>query len=136
MNLAGGQSMAMYENDEIDITGVGLFDLDRILDPAEELNKELVVAPPDFSISYVGFNASEPPFDDPKFRKALTHAVNKELIATEVLSELVEPATGYSRPDSLATTLSSLDWSLTPRWRDSFSRSQSTPTPRRGPESS
>ena len=98
MNLAGGQAMAMYENDEIDITGVGLFDLDRVLDPAEELNKELVVAPPDFSISYVGFNASEPPFDDPKFRQALTHAVNKELIATEVLSELVEPAYGILPP--------------------------------------
>ena len=98
MNLAGGQAMAMYENDEIDITGVGLFDLDRILDPSEELNKELVVAPPDFSISYVGFNASEPPFDDPKFRQALTHAVNKELIATEVLSDLVEPAYGILPP--------------------------------------
>ena len=98
MNLAGGQAMAMYENDEIDITGVGLFDLDRILDPAEDLNKELVVAPPDFSISYVGFNASEPPFDDPKFRQALTHAVNKELIAKEVLSELVEPAYGILPP--------------------------------------
>ncbi len=98
MNLAGGQAMAMYENDEIDITGVGLFDLERILDPNEELNKELVIAPPDFSISYVGFNASEPPFDDPKFRQALTHAVNKELIATEVLSELVEPAYGILPP--------------------------------------
>ena len=98
MNLAGGQAMAMYENDEIDITGVGLFDLDRILDPSEELNKELVVAPPDFSISYVGFNASEPPFDDPKFRQALTHAVNKELIAKEVLSDLVEPAYGILPP--------------------------------------
>ena len=28
MNLAGGQAMAMYENDEIDLTGVGLFDLE------------------------------------------------------------------------------------------------------------
>ena len=56
------------------------------------MNKELVVAPPSFSISYVGFNATQPPFDDPKFRQALNHAVDKELIATEVLSELVEPA--------------------------------------------
>ena len=94
MNLAGGQSMAMYENDEIDITGVGLFDLERVLDPNEELNKELVVAPPDFSVSYIGFNVSEPPFDDPKFRQALNHAVDKELIAEEVLSALVVPAYG------------------------------------------
>lgn len=98
MNLAGGQSMAMYENDEIDITGVGLFDLDRVLDPNEELNSELVVAPPDFSISYVGFNASQPPFDDPKFRQALNHAVDKNLIASEVLSGLVEPAFGILPP--------------------------------------
>ena len=98
MNLAGGQSMAMYENDEIDITGVGLFDLDRVLDPSEPLHEELVVAPPDFSISYVGFNASMPPFDDPKFRQALNHAVDKELIAKEVLSGLVEPAYGILPP--------------------------------------
>ena len=91
-NLAGGQPMAMYENDEIDITGVGLFDLDRILDPSEPLNKELVVAPPGFSVSYIGFNASMAPFDDPKFRQALNHAVDKELIASEVLAELVQPA--------------------------------------------
>jgi oligopeptide transport system substrate-binding protein len=91
-NLAGGQSMAMYENDEIDITGVGLFDLDRVLDPNEPLNRDLVVAPPGFSVSYIGFNTSMAPFDDAKFRQALNHAVDKELIATEVLSELVVPA--------------------------------------------
>ena len=98
MNLAGGQSMAMYENDEIDITGVGLFELDRVLDPNEPLNKELVVAPPSFTTFYIGFNASEPPFDDPKFRQALTHAVDKDLIANEVLSTLVTPAYGVLPP--------------------------------------
>ena len=92
MNLAGGQAMAMYENDEIEITGVGLYDLERVLDPNEPLNQELVVAPPGFSVSYIGFNASMAPFDDVKFRQALNHAVDKELIATGVLSELVEPA--------------------------------------------
>ena len=98
MNLAGGQSMAMYENDEIDITGVGLFELDRVLDPTEPLNKELVIAPPSFTTFYIGFNASEPPFDDQKFRQALTHAVDKDLIANEVLSTLVTPAYGVLPP--------------------------------------
>ncbi len=98
MNLAGGQAMAMYENDEIDITGVGLFDLERILDPSEPLNKELIIAPPEFTVSYVGFNTSalfkgEPnPLSDSKFRQALNHAIDKELIASEVLSDLVLPA--------------------------------------------
>ena len=98
MNLAGGQAMAMYENDEIDITGVGLFDLDRVLDPNEALNKELVIAPPGFSVAYIGFNTSKPPFDDAKFRQALNHAVDKELISIEVLSELVVPAYGVLPP--------------------------------------
>ena len=98
LNLAGGQSMAMYENDEIDITGVSLFDLERVLDPNEPLNSELIVAPPDFSISYIGFNTSMAPFDDPRFRQALNHAIDKELIASEVLSDLVVPAFGILPP--------------------------------------
>ena len=98
MNLAGGQSMAMYENNEIDITGVGLFDLERVLDPNEPLNQELVIAPPDFSISYIGFNTQMAPFDDVKMRQALNHAIDKQLIAEEVLSNLVTPAYGILPP--------------------------------------
>ena len=98
LNLAGGVSMAMYENDEIDITGVGLADLTRVQDPTEELNKDLVRVPPHFSISYVGFNVSEPPFDDSKFRQALNYAVDKELIASQVYSDLVMPAYGILPP--------------------------------------
>lgn len=98
MNLAGGQAMAMYENNEIDITGVGLFDLERVLDPKNPLNKELHIAPPEFSVSYIGFNTGMPPFDDPKFRQALNHAIDKELIAREVLSDLVVPAYGVLPP--------------------------------------
>ena len=98
LNLAGGVSMAMYENDEIDITGVGLADLTRVQDPTEELNKDLVRVPPRFSISYVGFNVAEPPFDDSNFRQALNYAVDKELIASQVYSELVLPAYGILPP--------------------------------------
>ena len=90
--------MAMYENDEIDITGISLFDLDRILDPSDALNSQLVVAPPDFNISYIGFNTTMTPFNDTKFRQALNHAVDKELIASEVLSDLVVPAYGILPP--------------------------------------
>ncbi len=99
MNLAGGQSMAMYDNDEIDITGVGLFDLDAVLDESDPRNKDLHVAPPGFDVSYIGFNPTRPPFDDVKVRQALNHAVNKELIARDVLSDLVHPAYGILPPE-------------------------------------
>ncbi len=97
-NLAGGVAMAMYENDEIDITGVGLADLERVQDPTEELNKDLVEVPPNFAVSYVGFNINEPPFDDAAFRQALNHAVDKQLIADQVFSNLVKPAYGIIPP--------------------------------------
>ena len=133
MNLAGGQRMAMYENDEIDVTGVGLFDLERVLNPEEPLNKELVVAPPGFSVSYIGMNASEPPFDDPNFRRALNHAVDKELIADEVLAELVKPAYSILPPDSPATRPTSRACISIRTSRGSISHSPSMPTLRPGP---
>ena len=92
MNLAGGVSMAMYENDEIDITGVGLADLERVKDPNDPLNKDLVNVPPQFSLNYIGFNVNMPPFDDENFRKALSYAVDKEIIAEKVYSGLTKPS--------------------------------------------
>jgi len=97
-NLAGGVAMAMYENDEIDVTGVGLADLERVQDPTEDLNKDLVEVPPNFAVSYVGFNIDEAPFDDANFRQALNHAVDKQLIADQVFSNLVKPAYGIIPP--------------------------------------
>ena len=97
-NLSGGVAMAMYENDEIDTTGVGLADLERVQDPTEEINKDLVEVPPSFAVSYVGFNLNEPPFDDALFRQALNHAVDKQLIADQVFSNLVKPAYGIIPP--------------------------------------
>ena len=97
--LSGGSAMAMYENGEIDITGVGVSELDRVSNPLEPLNKEVVVAPPGFNLAYIGFNLSEPPFDDVNFRRALAYAIDKETIATRVLADLVVPATGILPPD-------------------------------------
>ena len=97
--LSGGTSMLMYENDEIHVAGVGLADLDRILDPNAPLNAELEQAPPAFSTSYIGMNVTEPPFDDPKVRQALNYAIDREEIARVVLADLVVPATGILPPD-------------------------------------
>ena len=96
--LAGGSAMAMYENDEIDITGIGLADLERVTDPEEELSKDVVEVPPSFSTSYIGFNVEEAPFDDVHFRRALNFAVDKQLVANAVFSDLVRPATGVIPP--------------------------------------
>ncbi|MDD5037990.1 MAG: peptide ABC transporter substrate-binding protein [Dehalococcoidales bacterium] len=96
--LAGGSPMVMYENDEIQITGVGLADLDRVTDPSSTLSKELHTSPPGFEIGYIGLNILQPPLDDIKVRQALTYAINKEEIAEKVLANQVKPAYGILPP--------------------------------------
>jgi len=96
--LSGGDPMLMYENDEIHLTGLGLADLDRVQDPANPLRTELATAPPGFTVSFLGMNLEQPPFDDIKFRQALNYAVNKEEIATTAMADLVVPAVGVIPP--------------------------------------
>jgi len=98
MILSGGTSMLMYENDEIDIAGVGLADLDRLLEPSHSLNAELTRAAPSFSVQYIGLNVNEPPLDDVKVRQALNLAIDKREIATIVLGDQVVPAKGILPP--------------------------------------
>ena len=98
MNLAGGDTLALYENNEIDVASVRRVHLERLLDPNEPLNSELVAAPGLFKVSYIGFHTQKPPFDDVKFRRALNHAIDKELIAQQVLSGLQVPAYGILPP--------------------------------------
>ena len=98
MILSGGSAMIMYENDEIHLTGVGIDDLPRLLDPNDPLNPELKRSPQDFDVFYVGLNVAEPPFDDVKVRQALNFAVNLQSIADNVLDGRVSPATGVIPP--------------------------------------
>lgn len=95
--IAGGSSFTMYENDEVDVTGIGADDIDRIRDPNEPLNAEFVEAE-SLDVYYIGFNAEEPPFDNPDVRRALHMAVDKELLANTILNELVTPADGILPP--------------------------------------
>ena len=97
-NLAGGSAMAMYENDEIDITGIPQAAYERVTDPNEPISRQVVDVPPGFFTSYIGFNTELPPFDDVHFRRALNHAVDKELIAEAVLGGRAKPAYGPTPP--------------------------------------
>ncbi|MFH1381532.1 MAG: peptide ABC transporter substrate-binding protein [Chloroflexota bacterium] len=96
--LAGGTPMALYENNEIQITGVGIDDLDRISDPNSSLSKELHYIPPGFETSYIGLNVTKPPLDDIKVRQALAYAIDKEQIVGTALANRVVPAYGILPP--------------------------------------
>ena len=104
MILSGGSAMIMYENDEIHLTGVGLDDLPRLLEPSDPLNPQLHRSPQDFDVFYIGLNVDEPPFDDPKVRQALNYAIDLQSIAENVLDGRVSPATGVIPPGFPAYT--------------------------------
>jgi len=96
--LGGGSAITMYENDEIDVTGVGLNDIERVRDPAEPLNKEFHEASR-MDIWYIGFNVEDEPFDDPKVRQAFAHAIDKDKLIEVVLLDAVVEADGILPPD-------------------------------------
>lgn len=73
--IFAGYPMQMYERGEIDLTGVGRFDIDRARDPANALNLHLREGAR-MCTSYLGFNVNIPPFDDPKVRQALALALD------------------------------------------------------------
>ena len=92
-----GNLMTMYEKGEIDITPVGTADIERVLDPANPLSKELAIVS-ELSVWYVGFNTAVAPFDDEKVRQAFCHAVDKDKIVEILLKDIVSPAYGILPP--------------------------------------
>ena len=95
--LSGGSGMTLYETDEVDMTGVGVADIDRVLDPSNPLNAELLEIE-NMSVSYVGLNAGTPPFDDPLVRQAFNMAIDKETLIQVVGRGIARPAYGVLPP--------------------------------------
>jgi len=96
-DLSGGSSLVDYEDGKIDVTGVGLDDLDRVQDPSDALNKDYVQTPR-MSLDYIGFNTNTSPFDDPKVRQAFSEAVDRKKIAEVVLKNAIPVANGLLMP--------------------------------------
>ena len=97
-NLAGGDGLLMYENDELHLGGVGAAALEMFHDPTNPLHDQLHQGPPEFDTIYIGMNSNEPPFDDPKVRLALNYAIDRETLAEILLEDAAVPAKGILPP--------------------------------------
>jgi oligopeptide transport system substrate-binding protein len=115
-----GEPMNLYESGDIDYTGVPLSSVDRVLVETSPLRPELTVTP-SLSLTYIGFNVTQPPFDDPAVRHAFAQALNRERIVTVseegkvVLAQGIVPPTmpggpwnGGALPYDLAAARTSL----------------------------
>ncbi len=99
--IFAGSPIQMYENGEIDLTSIYVNNIDRARDPANDLNTQLIEGT-ELCTFYLGFNVSQPPYDDPKVRQAMALAmeVDKELEVT--LKGLAKRAAGFVPPGMVA----------------------------------
>lgn len=89
-------AFALYENNELDTTGVPLPEMDRVKsDPV--LSKELRIAPVPCTY-YYGFVNTKPPFDDVRVRRAFSAAIDRQGLIDNVLKGGQIPATSFAPP--------------------------------------
>lgn len=95
--LYAGDDVRLFETGEVDLAGVGLYDVERMLDPNEPLNRNLVSGV-NLCTNYVTFDATKPPFDDVNVRKAFSMAFDRQRYIDVLYQGLVLPAVGLYPP--------------------------------------
>jgi oligopeptide transport system substrate-binding protein len=97
VKLFAGDDLRLFETGDVDVAGVGLYDVDRILDPTEPLHSQLVLGV-DLCTGYVVFDTTQPPFDDVNVRKAFSMAFDRQRYIDVVLRGQALPAMGPFPP--------------------------------------
>ncbi len=95
IQLYSGNSQGLYEAGQVDMTGV--YSIDRFLDPAEPLHRELVTGV-DLCTNYIVFDVTQAPFDDVKVRQAFSMAFNRQQYIDVVMNGHALPAIGPYPP--------------------------------------
>ena len=98
--IFAGRPMQMYENGEIDLVALSVYNIDRAQDPANTFHSHLRGGT-SLCTSYLGFNITQPPFDDPKVRQALALALEIEKEIEVTLKGLDQRAAGFLPPGML-----------------------------------
>lgn len=97
VKLYAGDDVRLYETGEVDLAGVGLYSAERMLNPEEPLNAQLLTGV-SLCTGYVVFDTTQPPFDDVNIRKAFSMAFDRQRYIDVVLRGLALPAIGLYPP--------------------------------------
>ena len=93
--------LAMYENNELDVIGGSFLRLPLTAIPRIMANPALsreYSAEPLFCTYAYGFNTKLPPVDNPLVRKAISAAIDRQLMTEVITGGGEEPATTFARP--------------------------------------
>lgn len=101
-----------YKAGEIDI--VYTVPINQFAQLKKTMGNELKVSP-QLATYYYEFNTTKAPFNDPRVRKALNIALDKDIIADKVLGQGQRPAWLISQPDIGGVTLKNPDYASWPR---------------------
>jgi oligopeptide transport system substrate-binding protein len=93
----GLASLGLPHDVYFDAIPLSISQLSRATDPNNPLSKEFV-AEPSLNVSYIGFNVTKPPFDDPKIRQAFNLALDKRRMVKLVFQDTVPVANGIVPP--------------------------------------
>jgi oligopeptide transport system substrate-binding protein len=92
-----GLPMDLYETGDIDVTGISTAYIDAVMDQSGTFYKDLTISS-DLSVSYIGFNCAQPPFDDANIRQAFSLAIDKDKIIRLVYRDMEKRADGVLPP--------------------------------------
>lgn len=95
--MYAGYMQQLYEQGEVDQAYVTRDQITRVEDPSDGLYGTLTTEPA-MCTSYVTFNTSVPPFDDPKVRQALARAVDRQRYVEAITNGEDPPARGLLPP--------------------------------------
>lgn len=91
-----GDATSAYEADELDLVGVGSFDASWIAYDAD-LGPALHAAAA-LNVQYFGFDATRPPFDDPRVRRAFALALDRRRLVELAEGSASAPASSVVPP--------------------------------------
>jgi oligopeptide transport system substrate-binding protein len=87
------QPFNLYEAGQVDVTGVDVTAVDRVM-AAESGFADQVTVMPLFAVDYIAFRTDTPPFDDPAIRRAIQLGFPRDKIADVTYDGYVSRATG------------------------------------------